>query len=57
MNLYKKIANRKFEPVASMTTRSASRHGLGRGLAKEKRYRNRQAKREEARIDFASQLE
>jgi hypothetical protein len=50
--MYKKIANANHEEVAGMTSRSTSRHGLSDGMAREKRIRNRAAKREEARLDL-----
>jgi hypothetical protein len=50
--MYKKIANAKHEEVACMTSRHTSRHGLSEGLAREKKLRNRAAKREEARLDL-----
>lgn len=53
--LHKKIANAKYEEGANRTTRSVSRHGLKPGMRREKRIRNRVAKREEERIVFADQ--
>jgi hypothetical protein len=50
MSIHRKIANAGYEEVACMTSRSTSRHGLSKGLAREKRIRNRIAKRAEARI-------
>jgi hypothetical protein len=55
MNSWKKIANDNHEEVAAYTTRSFSRHGLSRGLAREKRLRNRRAKRIDARWHHSSQ--
>ncbi len=52
MNLYKKIANAHYEEVGAHTTRSFSRHGLGKVFAAAKRLANRRAKRKEARLDL-----
>lgn len=53
---YKKIANAGFEEVSCATTRSTSRHGLGRRLRRGKRAYNRAAKRIEASVHIADQL-
>lgn len=47
MNYHKKIANAGHEEAAEMTTRHYGRHGLPRGLRREKKVRNRAAKRED----------
>lgn len=52
---YKKIANSNYDEIGSNTTRSTSRHGLSPCLRREKRRRNRVAKREEERIHFEDQ--
>lgn len=57
MNIYKKIANANYEEVACMTSRGTSRHGLSDGMAREKRIRNRAAKKEEARRDIEERAE
>lgn len=54
---HKKIANANHEEVACMTSRSTSRHGLSDGMVREKRARNRAAKRLEAKAHFADQLD
>lgn len=54
---YKKIANEGHEEVSRATTRSVSRHGLSDGMAREKRIRNRAAKRREAKMHIADQLD
>lgn len=52
---YKKIANAKHEDIGAYTTRSTTRHGMSRVLRREKRRRNRTAKRVETRIHFSDQ--
>lgn len=52
---YKKIANAKYDEIASNTTRSTSRHGLSSWQRREKRRSNRVAKRKEERIHFEDQ--
>lgn len=54
MNLYKKIANANHENIANDSTRTVSKHGLGR-RARLKRIANRRAKRIEARAILADQ--
>lgn len=52
MNAYRKIANANHEEAGAYTTRSFSRHGLGKGARKLKKIVNRNAKRAEAREAF-----
>lgn len=52
MNIYKKIANENYEEVSGCTTRTTSRHGVGKSLKRESRIRNRAAKRAEERMAF-----
>jgi hypothetical protein len=55
VNLAKKIANRDFEEVAGATTRTTNRSGLSKQMRREKRIRNRTARRREAAIHWADQ--
>lgn len=52
MSIANKFANENHEEGACMTSRHTSKHGLKKGRIKEKRYRNRAAKREEAELAF-----
>lgn len=52
---YKKIANSNYDEIGSLATPRASRHGLSSWQRREKRRRNRVAKREEERIHFEDQ--
>lgn len=53
MSIAKKYANRDHEENSSVTTKTYSRHGMPKCLRKNKRRRNRVAKRYEERLDFA----
>lgn len=55
MNRHKKIANACWEEEACWTTRSFSKHGLGRKFSRIKRARNRVAKKIDARWHLGSQ--
>jgi hypothetical protein len=52
---YKKIANGHWEEEASWTTRSFSKHGLGKTRRRVKIERNRVAKKIDAAWHFGSQ--
>lgn len=52
MNIAKKIANRKWDEIASATTRTTNRSGLSKPTRRAKRKANRRAIREENRIAF-----
>lgn len=54
-NRYKHIANAHWEEDAAWTTRSFSKHGLGKGRRRDKVVRNRIAKKIDAAFHFASQ--
>jgi hypothetical protein len=54
---HKKVANENHEETARLTTRSVSRHGLSEGVAREKRIRNRAAKRHVERLAIEEQVE
>lgn len=56
MNIRNKIANDNHEEYASHTTRTTSKHGPSDRMRREKKIRNRAAKREEARIHFFDQV-
>ena len=55
MNSWKKIANRRWELGGSLTSRSVSRHGLGKVAIRIKKYYNRLGKRRDGDFAFASQ--
>lgn len=52
MSIAKKIANAKHEEEASYTTRSLSKHGIGKSGRRIKKVRNRAARRLEAELAF-----
>lgn len=53
MSIANKYANEGHEDITVATTRSVSRHGLSKGQRREKKVRNRAAKRFEARMALA----
>lgn len=54
-NIHRKVANENHEDCGRYTTRSTSRHGVGKGQRWMKRYVNRRGKRAEAREDLRAE--
>lgn len=52
MSIANKLANENHDEIASMTSRGTSKHGVSKGVLREKRIRNRRAKREEEEIAY-----
>lgn len=50
------IANANHETGAALTSRKTSKHGLKKGCRRDKRLRNRAAKREDHRLAFKESL-
>jgi len=50
-----KIANKFHAEIASLTSRGTSKHGLKKGLIRDRRALNRRAKRCDSALHFASQ--
>lgn len=57
MATYKKIANAKYDEFAKTTTRSSSKHGLGKAAVALKKKANRIATKKDAKLDMDSQEE
>lgn len=52
MSIENKLANENHDEIARMTSRGTSKHGVKKGVLREKRIRNRAAKREAEKIAF-----